>query len=83
MFEGHKLCRIDNTWVFDLTEFVGYRILIEDEKVVGYKKVFVVKMDRDYSSFEFEKMGTVHFGVMRKTKKLIQQYFREAFICLA
>lgn len=34
MFRGHKFYRVDDDWVFDLTECVGYKINIDNQGTI-------------------------------------------------
>ena len=79
MFNGHQLYTIGEEWVFDLTEFIGYRIKIKNSKVQSYERVFTVKRDKSYG-YKFDKQTAIPLGVMRKSRMIIENYMRDALI---
>ena len=79
-FEGHRLYKIGNDWVFDLTEFIGYRITSINGEVKSYDTAFRVRLDSDNMHYSFERYTTIPVGVMRKTKEIIENYMKEAMI---
>ena len=40
MFDGHQMYKIGNDWVFNLTEFIGYKVKVDKNNgtVLSYKK---------------------------------------------
>mgnify|MGYP000941603742 CR=1 FL=1 len=81
MFEGHQLYKIDDEWVFNLTEFTGYRVNVnkEDNTVISYDKAFrLIKTLNDYS---YDKYMSVPIGVLRKSINIVENYQKEAFLC--
>lgn len=80
MFEGHKMYKIGSEWVFDLTEFIGYKVKVEDGIVLDYKEAYIVYYDKDSNTYEFKKFMDVPLGVLRKTRNIIEYYFKEALI---
>lgn len=80
MFEGHRLYKIGNDWVFDLTEFIGYKVNVEGSKVESFEKAFTVKRSEDNKSYKFTRAVPIPVGVMRKAKTIIEDYLREALL---
>ena len=80
IFDGHKLYKIGNGWVFDLTEFVGYKVKWKGAEIESFHKAFTVTKSSDNKTYEFIKIDTIPVGVMRKAKKIIEEYLREAMI---
>lgn len=79
MFEGHIIYKIGNDWIFDLTEFIGYRVYVNEGEVENFTKAFTVTKSAD-GDYLFEKIIEIPVGVMRKTTKIIENYIREAMI---
>ena len=53
MFDGHRLFKIGNNWVFDLTEFIGYKVTQEDGVIKTYEKAFTVTKSNSDNSLSF------------------------------
>lgn len=80
-FEGHKLCKIDREWVFDLTEFTGYKVDVENGKVKGIQRAFTVTRNDNDGTYQFNRLiKEVNLGVLRKSKHIIENYFKEALL---
>lgn len=79
MFNGHKLYKIGKEWVFDLTEFIGYKVVHENGIVKSYEKAFTVIKSND-DTFKFNKKKPTPVGVMRKSDIIIRDYMREALV---
>lgn len=80
-FEGHQLNTIDKCWVFDLTTFIGYHIILdENNKVKEYTKAFVAIRNNDNDSYSFDKKMIVPVKVLRKTVDIIKRYRKEALL---
>jgi len=81
MYEGHhfiKLC--DGEWVFDITEFLGYKVVLDKDKktVKDYKLAFTVV---NYNKqIQFEKHIRVPAKVLKSTVEVIEQYEKEALL---
>ncbi len=80
IFNGHKLYKINKNWVFDLTDFTGYKVIWANGSIVDYMRAFRTVESTNKKGYEFIKFMTVPVGVMRKSEKLIEFYFREAMI---
>lgn len=75
MFQGHELIRLGTEWVFDLTEFEGYR-RVKKGNTENLIKSYSVIRGKD-NEIKFEKMTEVPAGILRKTKKVVDNYFKE------
>ena len=80
MFDGHKLYKIGNSWCFDLTEFVGYKVEQTNGVVKSFEKAFIVKKDTKENTFKFDKKIATPLGVMRKSTVIIDNYLKEALV---
>ena len=82
-FEGHELYQINRNWVFDLTEFIGYRTRTNKKnKLVEYTKAFRIKDEnRDGKCVCIKYIDSIPVGVLRKSKEVIKAYYMEALIC--
>lgn len=80
MFDGHRLYKIGDEWVFDLTEFIGYKVIQNGDRVESFERAYTVKKNKDRKDYEFKKLLTVPVGVMRKTTTIIKDYLSEALI---
>lgn len=80
VFDGHRLYKIGNHWVFDLTEFVGYKVKWKDDEIESFSKAFTVTKSSDNKTYEFSKIETIPVGIMKKAKKIIEEYLKEAMI---
>lgn len=78
MFEGHKLYKINKDWVFDLTEFVGYKVFWKNGRISEVRKMFSV--EQYGNRFVFYKYGNVPLKVLKNTEKIIDHYYREAYM---
>lgn len=79
MFEGHQLYKIGNGWVFDLTEFIGYKVKLDGmDKVVGYQRAF--KITKTSDGYMHNKYISVPSGIIRKSLAVVKNYKREAFL---
>lgn len=79
MFEGHIMYTVGKDWVFNLTEFNGYRVYKDKEgKVVKYTKAFnIMQVNGNY---DYEKYINVPIRVLETCIKIIENYREEAFI---
>lgn len=80
MFTGHHLVKICNgDWVFDMTEFKGYKVKLDtDGSVKDYKLAFDADMYAD--KIEFNKYMKVPVKVIRESSDVIWNYNKEACI---
>lgn len=81
MYDGHQFVKIcDDTWVFDITEFIGYKVILDKYKkqVKSYKQAFTaIDMDKQII---FEKHIGVPAKVLKETVNVIEKYEKEAFV---
>lgn len=80
MFNGHQLYIIGEEWVFDLTEFIGYKVKKNGDNIESFNKAFSIVKSPDHSDFHFKREETIPLGVMRKSKNIIENYLKEAMI---
>ncbi len=80
MFDGHKMYKIGNDWVFNLTEFIGYKLKVDknDGTVISYTKAF--KLTKTPDGYSYDKYMSVPVGVLRKAIKIVENYQKEAFL---
>ena len=76
-FTGHKLVIINRSWVFDMTEFKGYRTKVSKGVVIDYKMAFSVTEGSD-GKLDFEKFDIqVPTYVLKSVEKIIKNYREE------
>ena len=81
MYEGHHFVKICNEqWVFDITEFIGYKVVLEKDKktIKEFKPAFTVI--KDHTQYIFEKHISVPVRVLKESLSVIEKYEKEAFI---
>lgn len=80
MFTGHQLYKIDNDWVFNLTEFKGYKVKIDKStgKVVGYQLAYILEGSTGF--YSFHKEIEVPLSILRKTVEIVDNYTKEALL---
>lgn len=77
MFQGHQFVSLINkNWIFDLTEFIGYKVkLDENDNVISYKEAFqAIVIDSD---IVFEKSMRVPLKVLKEAYSQISNYYKE------
>ena len=77
MFKGHQFIKICNdNWVFDLTEYIGYKVkLDEDGNVESYKQAYqVIQVENELT---FEKFTRVPLKIFKETVNVINEYNEE------
>lgn len=77
MFNGHQFIKlINDTWVLDVTEYVGYKVKINDNKeVVSYREAFTATVaDNEVS---FDKSIRVPVKVLREAANIIMKHQQE------
>ena len=79
-FDGHQLYTIGNDWVFDLTEFIGYKVIKKNGHVSSYEKAFSVEKNINNTDFKFSRDIKVPAGVVRKVREIITNYYKEAML---
>ena len=74
MFQGHQFIKIINdNWVLDLTEYVGYKVkLTENREVESYKQAFQATVIED--EVVFEKFMRVPIKVLKEASYFIRKY---------
>ena len=77
MFKGHQFIQLVNeNWVFDLTEFVGYKVKLNNEgEVVSYKEAFQVLTVSD--EIIFDKHIRVPLKILKEASNQIKLYWEE------
>lgn len=77
MFKGHQLIKLINEdWVFDLTEFVGYKVKHNSNgEVESYKEAFQALTIGE--ELVFEKRTRVPLKVLKEAANQIQEYLKE------
>lgn len=56
MLEGHEFVKIDNIWLLDLTEHIGYKLHLDDSNnMTGYEKAFTVERQTEKKETETAK----------------------------
>jgi hypothetical protein len=69
-----------DTWVFDITEFLGYKVVLAKDKktVKEYKLAFTAT---SYNrQIVFEKHIGVPAKILKETVNIIEKYEQEAFV---
>lgn len=80
MFNGHQLYTLGDEWVFDLTEFIGYKVTKQGEKVQKIERAFSVSKSNDHQTYNFTKYFNIPLGIMRKARDIIEKYLIDALI---
>ena len=81
MFEGHLMYKLGNGWVFNLTECVGYKVILDTDKkqVLDYIKAFRISNDK-HDKHHVYKYISVPLGIIKKAESIVENYHKEAFI---
>ena len=81
MWDGHQFIKVcGDTWVFDITEFLGYKVVLaKDKKTVKEFKLAFTAMSYD-KQIVFEKQIGVPAKILKETANIIEKYEKEAFI---
>ena len=82
MYDGHQFVKIDNTWVFDLTEYKGYKVKANNGKIESYTKAFSA-IEIDNNMYYFEKYIEVSLSILKKALKIINKNNEDTLICKA
>jgi len=74
MFQGHKFIKLINEdWVLDLTEYVGYKVKTNDDlEVIDYKQAFDAVVVG--GEIIIEKYMRVPVKVLREAANFIRKY---------
>lgn len=80
MFEGHQFIKLcDGEWVFDITEFRGYKVEVSNNGTV--EKVTLAFIVRDNGKdIYFDKLINVPVKILKETKAEILKYKVSAFV---
>lgn len=77
-FTGHKLVIINRSWVFDMTEYIGYKTKVHKGTVISYNKAFRVDEDANVNLvFTKEKDIKVPTYILKSVEKIIKRYREE------
>ena len=74
MFEGHQFIKLLNdNWVLDITEFIGYKVKLGDNReVMSYKEAFPATVaDNEVS---FDKNIRVPIKVLKEAANIVLKY---------
>ena len=53
MLEGHEFVKIDNIWLLDLTEHIGYKLHLDNNNnMTGYEKAFTIERQAEKKEAE-------------------------------
>lgn len=80
MYDGHQFLKIDNTWVFDLTEYKGYKVKVKDNIVSEYTKAFRAIETEDNNVY-FDKFIEVPLIILKKVIKIIRTNNEDMLVC--
>ncbi len=74
MFKGHEFVKLlNNNWVLDITEFMGYHIKSKKNgEIIDYQLAFVVKIEN--GDINFDKRMKVPVKVLKEAKNFIEEY---------
>lgn len=74
MFKGHQFIKLlDDNWVFDLTEYEGYKVKFDkDHNITGYKEAFIAEVVED--EIMFNKLTRVPLKVLKEAANQIRIY---------
>lgn len=74
MFQGHQFVKLVNdNWVLDLTEYVGYKVKTNDNREVeSYKQAFQANVVGE--EIIFEKFTRVPLKILREASNFIRDY---------
>lgn len=75
MFRGHKFYRVDDGWVFDLTECVGYKINIDNQ---GTIKEYIRQFSINPEYMQTEQVQGVPQEIVDESLEIVRQYFERA-----
>lgn len=77
MFQGHQFIRlVSDNWVLDLTEFIGYKVKLNDnQEVQSYKEAFKATAVGD--GVEFDKYIKVPLKILKEATNQILDYLKD------
>ena len=63
MLEGHEFVKIDNIWLLDLTEHIGYKLHLDDNNnMTGYEKAFTIERQTETVNNESNSIEAINTG---------------------
>lgn len=82
MFEEHQFIKlINNNWVFDLTEFIGYKVKLDkDDNVISYKEAFQVLTVGE--ELIFEKFIRVPLKILKEASNQIKLFWEDTGVSI-
>lgn len=77
MFQGHNFVKlVTDNWVFDLTEFTGYKVkLNSNREVESYKEAFSATYTEN--GVEFDKYMHIPLKVLKEAANVILNYLED------
>lgn len=84
-FSGHKMIKLSNDWVFDMTEFICYRVKTKDSKVVSFKKEFRVKTDlskckSEFTIVKYNRLSHIPGEIIQRALIEVSRYKKDAIL---
>lgn len=78
MFQGHQFIRlVSDNWVLDLTEFIGYKVKLNDnQEVQSYKEAFKATAVGD-DGVEFDKYIKIPLKILKEATNQILDYLKD------
>lgn len=77
-FTGHKLVIINRSWVFDMTEYIGYKTKVNKGTVISYERAFRVEEDANVNLNFTKELGIkVPTYILKSVEKIIKRYREE------
>ena len=80
MFKGHTIYIINKNWIFDLTEFTGYKVLevSDNGEILDVQMAF--RIEPVGETYVFNKYMSVPVDVVRRSKKIVSEYRKEVYL---
>ena len=77
-FQGHQFVILGEQWVFDMTEFKGYKITYDASgELESFEEAFDVEVRGHDNTLRYHKEIDVPLIIMEKTEKLIRSSVSE------
>lgn len=71
MFDGHKFVKIQDNWVFDLTDGIGYSVELDEKgQAIGYSKHWKIFPD----TMTAEGTSQVPKDILDKSLEIFEKY---------
>lgn len=74
-FQGHELIILEKGWVFDITDFVGYKVKTgkDGENVTNYEKAFSIEDSKDEKEeLHVTRFISIPLRVTKRAKRVIE-----------